>query len=163
MGVVRLRLVRLAAVLAILPLSLTGCGLRDRVDGGAGGGAPVDDGADKSRARVQAYLDAMKAKSVDAGREQLCAPMHASFDKAATGPNGDFADHFTVPEAIITDVRAKGGDQEVSAAITVSAGGRKIPVKILFTVARADGQWCIAKETVGGNTPPPSGSPTPAG
>src|SRR2546430_8484512 len=32
-------------------------------------------------------------------------------------------------------------------------------IKILFTVARADGQWCIAQEVPGGNTPAPSGSP----
>jgi hypothetical protein len=164
MGVSRLRVAVPAVLLAILPLSVTGCGLLGGGDddGGAGGGAPVDDGADKSRERVQAYLDAMKAKSVDAGRTQLCAPMQAAFDASATGTSGDFASHFTVPEATITDVRAADGTQQVSAAVTVAVGGQKKPINLLFTVAKSNGEWCIAKEAIGGNAPAsadPGGTP----
>mgnify|MGYP001492127279 CR=1 FL=1 len=162
MGVVRRRMARWAAALAVLPLSLTGCGLLGGGEGGSGGGAPVEDGAEKARARVQAYLDAMAAKSVADGRAQLCTPLHESFDQAATGPNGDFADHFEVAQAEIVDIRAKGVDQEVSTSITVKVGERTSTARILFTVARADGEWCIAAETVGGNTPAPSGSADPA-
>jgi hypothetical protein len=159
MDVSRRRAAVLAAVLAILPLGLTGCGL---IGGGGaegnGASAVPDDGPEKSRAAVQGYLDAMKAKDVVAGRSQLCVPMQAAFDQAATGPNGDFADHFKVPEATITDVRASGGNQEVSTSISVAAGGATKPVQILFTVARSGGAWCIANETVGG-----ASTPTPAG
>ncbi|GIG90092.1 Rv0361 family membrane protein [Plantactinospora endophytica] len=163
MVVVRRRVVGVVAVLAMLPLGLTGCGLLD----GFGSEpdvttTPVDDGPDRARERVQAYLDAMKAKSVTDGREQLCEPLRESFDQAATGPNGDFAKHFSVSAATITDVRANGADQDVSTSITIKASGKATPTKVLFTVARADGQWCIAKEAIGGHEPAPSGSPTPA-
>ncbi|MFC6020464.1 hypothetical protein ACFP2T_30380 [Plantactinospora solaniradicis] len=162
MVLVRRRVAGLAVVLAMLPLGLTGCGLLDSIGQEADPKpTPVDEGPERARVRVQAYLDAMKAKSVADGREQLCAPLQESFDLSATGPNGDFAKHFSVSTAKITDVRAKGADQEVSTVITVKAGGRSSPIKLLFTVARADGQWCIAKEAIGGNTPPASGSPTP--
>lgn len=163
MVVVRRRVVGLAAVLAMLPLGLSGCGVLDTFGQGPDvTSTPVDEGPDRARARVQAYLDAMKAKSVADGREQLCVPLQAAFDQSATGPNGDFARHFSVTAASITDIRANGADQNVSTSITVKVGGRATPTKVLFTVARADGQWCIAKEAIGGNTPPPSGAPTPA-
>jgi hypothetical protein len=153
MKVSRLRLAAPAAALAILSLGPTGCGLiSGSVSGGSGGGnAPADDSADKSRARVQAYLDAMKAKDVAAGRTQLCTPMQAAFDQAATGPNGDFASHFKVSDASITDVRANDGTQEVSTSVTVSASGRTAPTNLLFTVAKSGGEWCIAKEAAGTN------------
>ncbi|MBE1492430.1 hypothetical protein [Plantactinospora soyae] len=164
MLVVRRRAAGVAMVLAMLPLSLTGCGLLEVFGQDPDvTPTPVDDGPDRARERVQTYLDAMKAKSVADGREQLCAPLQEAFDQAATGPNGDFAKHFSVSAATITDVRAEGADQEVSTSITVKVGTRSTPTKILFTVARAGGQWCIAKEAPGGNTPPsPSGEPTPA-
>jgi hypothetical protein len=162
MDVSRRRAAVLAAVLAILPLGLTGCGLV--ASGGAEANSATavpDDGPEKSRAVVQGYLDAMKAKDVTAGRSQLCAPMQAAFDQAATGPNGDFAGHFTVPEATITDVRANGGQLEVSTSISVAVGGAAKPVQILFTVARGEADWCIANETPGGaRTPAPTGSGT---
>ncbi|RKR87236.1 hypothetical protein BDK92_1510 [Micromonospora pisi] len=159
--------------LALLPLGLAACG-----DGGAAGrstpagtptatatvtGAGPDDGPEKARARVQAYLDAMGAKDVPAGRAQLCTPMRAAFDRAATGRNGDFADHFTVSRTSIVDVRANAGQIEVSTEITVAVGGTARAVRILFTVVRAEADWCIANETVGGATAPaPSGSPAGA-
>ncbi|WBB75282.1 hypothetical protein O7602_07120 [Micromonospora sp. WMMD1128] len=149
------------AVLALLPIGLAGCGVGDGNGGPAAptGRAPAEEAAAKSRERVQAYLDALAARDADAGRSQLCAPMQAAFDAAATGPNGDFADHFTVPQAAITDVRTGSKGQEVSAVITVAAGSRKADRALLFTVTRTGADWCIAGEAPGGNSPPPSGTP----
>ncbi|MEQ4305911.1 hypothetical protein ABNF97_31765 [Plantactinospora sp. B6F1] len=158
---VRRRLVGVVTVLAMVPLGLAGCSVFDGLVGQGAEPTPTpDEGPDRARERVQAYLDAMKAKSVADGREQLCEPLRESFDQAATGPNGDFAKHFSVSAAKITDVRANGADQDVSTSITVKVGGKTSATKVLFTVARADGQWCIAKEAIGGHTPAPSGSPT---
>jgi hypothetical protein len=146
MRVRRPRTLMLAVAVAMTPL-VGGCGLL----GGAGGAAgpnstPTEHAAAKSRERVQNYLDAMKLKDVAQGRLQLCAVMQDAFDTAATGPNGDFAKHFTVPQAVITDVRTSGDRQEVGASITVDANGKSVPVDIVFTVARTDGGWCIAGE-----------------
>ena len=159
MGISGLRLAGPAVALAILPLGLTACGLVGGSDDDGGTGAPPEDGADKSRVRVQSYLDAMKTKDVDTGRGQLCAPMQAAFDKSATGTSGDFAKHFTVSEATITDVHAEDGNQIVSTSITVTAGGRKSAATILFTVAHSNGDWCIAKEAPGtdGSSAPDAG------
>ncbi|MFG2055781.1 hypothetical protein ACGFI9_17315 [Micromonospora sp. NPDC048930] len=165
MGQSHRRVVTGAALLALLPVALTGCGLAggDDADGGSGAGAqqqaPAEEAAAKSRERVQAYLDAMAAKDVDAGRSQLCAPMQAAFDAAATGPNGDFADHFTVPQSTITDVRSGPHGQEVSTAVTVAVGSRTATRPLLFTVTRSGADWCIAGEAPGGNTPEPSTTP----
>jgi hypothetical protein len=162
MGSVRLRVAVLVAALMILSASLTGCGLVGGTSAGGGasdGGVRTDDGVQKSRERVQAYLDAMKAKNLDAGRSQLCTPMHDAFDQGATGPNGDFADHFTVSAATITDVRANGNSQEVSTSITVAPAPRTGPTSILFTVVPNAGEWCIAKEAPGGNTPSTAATP----
>ncbi len=150
-----------AALLALLPFALTGCGLGGDDAGGAGAQqqAPAEEAAAKSRERVQAYLDAMAAKDVDAGRSQLCAPVQAAFAAAATGPNGDFADHFTVPQATITDVRSGPHGQEVSTAVTVAVGSREATRPLLFTVTRSGADWCIAGEAPGGNTPEPSTTP----
>ncbi|MEU8261269.1 hypothetical protein AB0C02_11695 [Micromonospora sp. NPDC048999] len=137
------------AGLALLPIVLTGCGQ---------GGAQRSP-ADEAAARVQAYLDAMAAKDVDAGRSQLCAPAQAAFDAAATGPNGDFADHFRVPRATITDVRSGPDGQQVSTAITVAVGSRKATRPLLFTVTRSGADWCISAEAPGGHTPKPATAP----
>lgn len=149
------------ALFALLPAALTGCGLTggDDSDGGVPQKAPAEEAAAKSRERVQAYLDAMAAKDVAAGRGQLCAPEQAAFDAAATGPNGDFADHFTVPQATITDIRSGPHGQEVSAAVTVAVGARKATRPLLFTVTRSGADWCIAGEAPGGNTPEPATTP----
>lgn len=149
------RPVTVIAAALVLPFALAGCGLLGAVAGEPG--PPPEDAAAKARERVQGYLDAMKAKDVTLGRAQLCQPMQASFDRAATGPNGDFAAHFTVVQTVITDVRANGGNQEVSTAITVTAPGQDAPIDILFTVTKTGGQWCIAGEAPGGNAAP---SPT---
>ncbi|EEP70922.1 hypothetical protein MCAG_01249 [Micromonospora sp. ATCC 39149] len=159
MGVTNTR-AALVATLAILPFALLGCG-SDAKEAAERqpGRAPAEEAAAKSRERVQAYLDAMIAKDVAAGRSQLCAPAQEGFDAAATGPNGDFADHFTVSGATITDVRAGASGQEVSTEITVTAGSRKATRPLLFTVTRSGADWCVASEAPGGHTPEPSVTP----
>ncbi|MEU1603364.1 hypothetical protein [Micromonospora matsumotoense] len=146
--------------LALLPFTLLGCGLGgdDKADGGPTR-VPVQEASTKARERVQAYLDAMAAKDPAAGRHQLCATMQAGFDAAATGPNGDFADHFKVPAATITDIRTGAKGQEVSTTVTVSVGAKKATRSLLFTVTRDGADWCIAGEEPGGHTPAPSVTP----
>lgn len=145
---------------ATLPALLLGCGIGgDDEPAERPGQAPAAEASAKARERVQAYLDAMTAKDVAAGRSQLCAVMHAAFDAAATGPNGDFADHFEVPQAQITDIRPGPRGQEVSATVSVTAGTRKLTRPLLFTVTRDGADWCIAGETPGGNTPDPAVTP----
>lgn len=129
-----------AAVALVVPV-LAGCGTDD---GPGGGGPSPEDAAAEARQRVQSYLDAVKAKDVAAGRAQLCPVLHESFDQVATGPNGDFAEHFTVSAAVITDVRVRDSDHEIGAAVTVS--GRPDPIGLRFTVTRTEGGWCIADE-----------------
>ncbi|WP_328344331.1 hypothetical protein [Micromonospora sp. NBC_00421] len=146
--------------LVLLPFALLGCGLGG--DGEADGQperAPAQEASAKARERVQAYLDAMAAKDPAAGRNQLCATMQAGFDAAATGPNGDFADHFQVPDATITDIRTGTRGQEVSTTVTVSVGAKKATRPLLFTVTRDGADWCIAGEEPGGHTPEPSVTP----
>ncbi|MEU7620107.1 hypothetical protein AB0M91_07125 [Micromonospora rifamycinica] len=146
--------------LALLPFTLLGCGLGG--DDGAGGTperVPVQEASGKARERVQAYLDAMAAKDPAAGRNQLCATMQEGFDAAATGPNGDFADHFRVPGATITDIRTSAQGQEVSTTVTVSVGTKKTTRSLLFTVTRDGADWCIAGEEPGGHRPEPSVTP----
>jgi hypothetical protein len=151
-------------VLALLPVALTGCGLGGKVGSGGtpatdGQRAPAEEAAAKSRERVQAYLDAMAGKDVDAGRSQFCAPEQAAFDADATGPNGDFADHFTVPQATITDVRSGPHGQEVSTSVTVAVGSRQATRPLLFTVTRSGADWCISGEAPGGHSPEPAITP----
>ncbi|MEV6519904.1 hypothetical protein ACFWDK_31280 [Micromonospora chalcea] len=155
------RFAALALAFALTP-ALAACGSGDEGAATAPSGrAPAEEAAAKSRERVQAYLDALTARDADAGRSQLCAPMHAAFDAAATGPNGDFADHFTVPDATITDVRSGPNGQEVSASVTVAAGSRKATRALLFTVTRNGADWCISGEVPGDRTADPS-EPPPA-
>ncbi|MEU8254858.1 nuclear transport factor 2 family protein [Micromonospora inaquosa] len=161
------RLAATAAGLMLLPVALVGCGI--------GGGdedesatkparAPADEAATRSRERVQAYLDAMAAKDVAAGRSQLCALLHDGFDLGATGPNGDFADHFQVPEAAITDIRSGPLGQEVRVSVSVTVGKRTVARPLVFTVTRDGSDWCIAAEAPGGPAAPtPTGvAPSPA-
>ncbi|MGC5308966.1 nuclear transport factor 2 family protein [Micromonospora zamorensis] len=164
------RLAATAAGLLLLPVALVGCGI--------GGGdtedeptpkparAPAEEAAARSRERVQAYLDAMTAKDVAAGRSQLCALLHDGFDLGATGPNGDFADHFQVPEAAITAIRSGPLGQEVSVSVSVTAGKRTVTRPLVFTVTRDGSDWCIAGEApagpAGAEAPPTGVAPTPA-
>ncbi|MGC4896638.1 hypothetical protein [Micromonospora sp. DT31] len=160
------------ATLVLLPTAVAACGSKA---GGADTPAPdraaAEEATTKSRERVQAYLDALIARDPAAGRSQLCAPMHAAFDAAATGPNGDFADHFTVPQAVVGDVRSGPNGQEVRASVTVRAGSRTGTRSLLFTVTRAGTDWCISGEvpadgpvepTVSPSEPSPPAAPVPA-
>ncbi|MCX5066412.1 nuclear transport factor 2 family protein [Micromonospora lupini] len=164
------RLAATATGLVLLPATLVGCGIGGSDDKGEPAArterAPAEEAGARSRERVQAYLDAMTAKDVAAGRSQLCELLHDGFDLAATGPNGDFADHFQVPAAAITDVRSGPRGQEVSVSVTVTAGKSKVTRPLLFTVTRDGGDWCIAGEGPGGNpaaSPPPTrGGASPA-
>jgi hypothetical protein len=164
-------LATLAAVAAVGPL-IGGCGLIGgdpaRVPQVSEAPDAVAEGAGPSRERVRQYLDAMRTKDVRKGRSQLCPELHRIFDQGATGPNGDFARHFTVPSAKVLDVRAKGGKQEVQASVTVKAGERSLVRSLRFTVAKGDAGWCIDGEVPvaapsgrpPGSAPPPS--PVPA-
>jgi len=156
----------LAAALATAAL-LSGCGLigGDPAKPPRASEAPdaVADGAGPSRERVQQYLDAMRTKDVRKGRAQLCSVLYPTFDQAATGPNGDFARHFTVTAARIVDVRARGGKQEVVASLTVTAGERRMARSLAFTVALGDSGWCIDGEVpVAAPSARPSGSVPPS-
>lgn len=154
------RLAAGAVLLGTLPFALLGCGFGQEEDPATKPGrAPAEEAAAKSRERVQAYLDAMTAKDVAAGRSQLCAVLQEGFDAAATGPNGDFADHFTVPQAEITDIRPGPQGQEVSTTVSVKAGSRTVARPLLFTVTRDGADWCIAAEAPGGHSPAPAATP----
>ncbi|GAB3088236.1 hypothetical protein [Micromonospora schwarzwaldensis] len=161
MGQQHRKMATATVLLALLPVALTACGDDETTEGSAPATqqAPAREAAAKSRERVQAYLDALTARDVAAGRSQLCAPLQAAFDTSATGPNGDFADHFTVPQATITDVRTGPRGQEVSASVTVAAGSRTATRALLFTVTRTGADWCIAGEAPGGNSAQPAGTP----
>ncbi len=152
-----------AALVTAVSLGLAGCGLggADEAEAQRVAQAAAEEALTKSRERVQAYLDAIEAKDVEAGRSQLCAVLHDAFDGAATGPNGDFADHFKVPQTEIIDVRPGPAGHEVSASVTVTVGKRKAIRPLLFTVTRDGLDWCISDERPGGNSPDPgSGSAT---
>ena len=107
--------------------------------------SPTDDTA-AVRKPVEEYLVAMRAKDVNKGREQLCEGMRATFDQNATGPDGDFASHFTVPRASVVTVAGAGDSREVTASVTVQAQGQATAISVLFTVSPFDGGWCIAAE-----------------
>ncbi|SCF00499.1 nuclear transport factor 2 family protein [Micromonospora chokoriensis] len=157
------RLAATAAGLVLVPVVLGGCGIggdAEEEPATKPARAPAEEAAARSRERVQAYLDAMTAKDVAAGRSQLCALLHDSFDLGATGPNGDFADHFQVPEAAITDIRSGPSGQEVSVSVSVTSGKRTVARPLVFTVTRDGGDWCIAAEAPGGTS---VASPTPKG
>ncbi len=132
----------------LAPFALTACsfGDDDSGDAGAGGIQATEDAGKLARERVQAYLDAMRAKDVAAGREQLCAALRDSFDVAATGSTGDFAKHFKVTSTRITDVTPDGGRQRVGGAVTVKIGTRSVNRAVDFSVVPVDGAWCIADE-----------------
>lgn len=123
--------------------------------------APAVESATKARERVQAYLDAVAVKDVAAGRSQFCAVMHPAFDAVATGPSGDFADHFEVSQAQIIEVGPGPRGEEVSATVSVTSGAEELVRPLLFTVTRDGADWCIASETPGSTTSASAGTPEP--
>ncbi|MER7166326.1 hypothetical protein ABT336_09700 [Micromonospora sp. NPDC000207] len=148
------------ATLVLLPGALFGCALGGDDPDARPSPTPSEDVDAKSRERVQAYLDAMVAKDVAAGRNQLCTPLYDAFDAGATGPNGDFADHFEVSDVAITDVRRGPRGQQVDTVLTVTVGTRQVVRALEFTVTRSGADWCISGEAPG--TPSPQASETPA-
>lgn len=150
-----------AVALAAFTLVLSGCGLGDEPADDPNR-APAEEAANRSRERVQAYLDAMVAKDVAVGRSQFCATAHAAFDAAATGANGDFAEHFTVGQAVITDVRPGPRGQEVAVNVTVTVGEESLTRSLLFTVTRDGADWCIVDEAPGDPAAPAEPSEEPA-
>lgn len=155
---------RLATAVAAAVL-LGGCGL---LDGSPEPNPPAAgtpdagaDGAAQSRQLVQGYLDAMRAKDVAKGRLQLCSLLHPTFDQVATGPNGDFARHFTVRSATIVEVQPRAGKQEVLTAVTVAIGRRRISRALRFTVAKDGEAWCIDGEVPVAAPATAGPSPTP--
>lgn len=155
------RSLMLTSAMLIVPLGLSGCGLES-------GGEPkesrvtVEEAEVKSRERVQAYLDAMKAKDSTGGRSQMCATAQKAFDESATGPSGDFAEHFTITEAAVTAVRDSEQGQQVNATVTVELSeGTEKQAGLLFTVTRNGTEWCIAGETSASPMPiAPAASPS---
>lgn len=146
---------------ATLLVTLSGCGDDEPVESTEQ--ASAVEGAAKARERVQAYLDAVAAKDVAAGRSQFCAVMHPAFDAVATGPSGDFADHFEVSQAQITDIGPGPRGEQVSAMVSLTTSGGELTRPLLFTVTRDGADWCIADETPGSAAPAPSGTPDPSG
>ncbi|MFY1699074.1 nuclear transport factor 2 family protein [Solwaraspora sp. WMMA2101] len=110
--------------------------------------AQTPTGQGESEAVVHAYLDAMRSKDVAQGRAQFCPATQPIFEASATGPNGDFAEEFTVPQAEIAGTRQTTVGYEVTTRVTVVTGGTTVPVELVFTVTPADdGTWCIHDET----------------
>ncbi|WFE29487.1 hypothetical protein O7623_09975 [Solwaraspora sp. WMMD791] len=134
---------------AVLALSISGC----TADGSAPqtpapSAAQSPSGQGESEAVVHAYLDAMRSKDVAQGRAQFCPATQPIFEASATGPNGDFAEEFTVPQAEIVGTRQTTVGYEVTTRVTVVTGSTTVPVELVFTVTPADdGTWCIHDET----------------
>jgi hypothetical protein len=118
--------------------------------GAASSSAPPSDEAADAAAQgtVQNYLDAMKAKDVAKGRAQMCPAGQADFDKAATTPNGDFADTFTVNAVKVDKVERSGDDRKVTATLTATTKStkQKKSVSVKFTLQSSGGSWCISGE-----------------
>ncbi len=117
--------------------------------GAASPSAPSDEAADAAaQGTVQNYLDAMKAKDVAKGRAQMCPAGQADFDKAATTPNGDFADTFTVNTVKVDKVERSGDDRKVTATLTATTKStkQKKSVSVKFTLQSAGSAWCISGE-----------------
>ena len=172
------RLAATAAGLMLLPVALVGCGIGDEDEEKSAAKparAPAEEAAARSRERVQAYLDAMAAKDVAAGRSQLCALLHDGFDLGATGPNGDFADHFQVPEAAITDIRSgpRAGGQRLGLGHRrqthrrPAAGVHRHPGRQRLVHRRGSagqvGHSVVAPAASGAASPPPMSCVEPGG
>jgi len=132
-------------VAAALVLALGGCSLTDKIIGPPEP-SPVDESPQKAREKVEAYLAAMVKKDAAAGRKQLCPTLAGTFDKTAKGDGGDFNAKIKVTAATVTDVRAEGDAQKVTAAMAVTSGKTTTPVGVVFRVTNIETGWCIAGE-----------------
>jgi len=150
------------ATLVVLPLAVTACTDEPELTTAPTSAAPPA-GTEESRSLVQNYLDAMRVKDVDQGRVPLCSAMVDMFDTSATGPAGDFADHFTVPAAEIIEIRPVDGGHEVDTAVTVVAGSERERVDLVFTVVADGDGWCIADESLAESPSPATPSAPPVG
>jgi hypothetical protein len=151
----------LAATALAVPLS--GCSIADKIVGGEP--SPVDESPQKARAHVEAYLAAMAKRDAAAGRKLLCPTLAGTFDKTAKGEGGDFNPKTKVRGGVVTDVRAEGDGQKVTAAMLVRpAGGDETPVSVAFLVTHIGTGWCIAAEDTAVVLPsmPSVASPTPS-
>lgn len=142
-----------------LLVTLLGCGADEPAESAEQ--TPAVESATKARERVQAYLDAVATKDVAAGRSQFCAVMHPAFDAAATGPSGDFADHFEVSQAQITEVEPGPRGEQVSATVSVTADAEELVRPLLFTVTRDGADWCIVSEVPGSTASASTATPEP--
>jgi len=152
------------ATLAVaLAAPLAGCSITEKIVGAEP--KPVDESPQKARAHVEAYLAAMTKRDATAGRKLLCPTLAGTFDKNAKGEGGDFNPKTTVSGALVTDVRADGDGQKVTAAMLVTpSGGKPTPVGVAFLVTNIDTGWCIAGEDAAVVLPsmPTPASPTPS-
>lgn len=158
MSVTRYRIVPLVAV----GLLAVGCG-NDRGSSKDAAATPSASASasneDHAREVVQHYLDAMLAKDLAAGKEQMCPALHEQFDKIATGDEGDFSPKLAVKEQSITKVEPKGEDgHRVTTTMVVQAkesGANAVKGDIAFDVHKLGDLWCIFNEEI-------VGKPTPA-
>ena len=149
-----------AALLAGCTLALAGCTV-DPPEPPELAPTESDDGRAQAEEPVRDYLDAMRAKDVEQGRAQLCPATQEIFDASATGPSGDFAERFTVPQTQVVDTRPVAVGFEITATVTVAAADATSDVELVFTVTPADADgWCIHDETstsqAGGPAPVPA-------
>jgi hypothetical protein len=148
-----------AALAALAALGLGACDAVEKITGPPAP-TPVDESPRLAREKVEAYLAAMTAKDVKAGRRQLCPSLYGIFDKTATGTGGDFARGVTVSDATVIDVREDGPAHKVTAALTAATRATSGRVGIAFTVSRIESGWCIAGEEAA--VPPPAAVPSPS-
>ncbi|MDG4827127.1 hypothetical protein O7635_35225 [Asanoa sp. WMMD1127] len=159
----RRRALAVATLAVALAAPLAGCSIADKIVGEDP--APVDESPQKARAHIEAYLAAMTKRDTAAGRKLLCPTLVGTFDKTATGEGGDFNKKTKVGPAQVTDVRADGDGQLVTAAILVTPpGGKPTPVGVTFLVTNIDSGWCIAREDRAVVLPsmPAAASPSPS-
>ncbi|GIF48545.1 hypothetical protein DFJ67_8250 [Asanoa ferruginea] len=159
----RRRALAVAALTVALVAPLGGCSIADKIVGEDP--KPIDESPQKAREKVEAYLAAMTKRDAAAGRKQLCPTLAGTFDKTASGVDGDFYKKTKVSGAVVTDVRAEATGQKVTTAMLVTFSGKKpVPLGVSFLVTNIDTGWCIAGEDPAVVLPsmPSTTSPTPS-
>jgi hypothetical protein len=170
MSVSRFRLLPLAALGALAAALATGCA-NDSGSSSDAAATPSSSAAatpsassagsdeDEARGVVQKYLEAMKAKDLAKGKEQMCPALHDQFDKVASGDEGDFSPKLILKEQSITKVEPKGDDgHRVTTTMVLQAkasGTNPVKADIAFDVHKLGDLWCIYNEEI-------VGKPTPA-